>query len=100
LKRGPVHAFRDGDRSAPGSVNDAGIRSLTIRDDPEAIETVIRIATEQGAAVETLAYHPIGSTPPGEAIPNYETLIIMARGRLSQITAQHLIQKDGPSTDE
>jgi len=70
--------------------------------DEHGIEEVIRLATDQGAAVDALEDHPMASINAARrgTTPLYATLATMARAKLAQINAHEIIDRKRSSTHD
>jgi len=80
----------------------AALHAAEDSNDEHGIEEVIRLATDQGAAVDAMEDHPMASinaTRRG-TMPLYATLTTMARAKLAQIHAQEIIGRNRSSSDD
>jgi hypothetical protein len=73
----------------------AALHAADVSDDPARIETVLRLAAEQGAAVNSRVEHPLAAVNAAARgnTPIYESLAATARARLAQINAERLIAR-------
>src|SRR5262245_35982057 len=80
----------------------AALHAADDSNDEDGIKQVIRLATDQGAAVDAMKDHPMASinaTRRGTT-PLYSTLVTMARAKLAQINAHEILDRTRSSTDD
>src|SRR5215510_11591892 len=74
----------------------AALHAAEDSNDVDAVEEVIRLAIDQGAAIDAMEDHPMASNNATRrgTMPLYQTLIMMARGKLAQIHAHQIIDRN------
>lgn len=74
----------------------AALHAAEIAGDTNRIETVVRLAAEQGAVVNRQVAHPLAAVNAKARgnTPMYESLAATARARLTQIKSARLIAKN------
>jgi hypothetical protein len=74
----------------------AALHAADVGHDTKRIEAIVRLATEQGAAVNSRADHPMAAVNARARgnTPMYDSLAATARARLAHIKSERLIAKN------